>query len=213
MENIFTPKIEEQENDLTSLNPISSDYVSQPFDFLIYSKILRDTLFPQIKNEIVEYSNNNQKGFIKNNKNSLFSDYSLPKDKFELLKSEIKLSSEEYFDSWSFPTSKLYLEEIWIDVVPPNSPLVFNRNTSQYDSNLFSGVLVVENSDKENIIELVNPFQSVFPIPPNYLPSKFLGNQEGNLIIFPSGTEYNIKENNSGNYKILINFNIIIDYK
>ena len=194
------------------------DNIISPFNIPIIQDVISKESYLLIKEEVIEYLNQNQNHLNTPwdcpTQTSLF----LPPERnFENknIKNEIKKITTNYLKEWEF-NEKLNLQVLglWVNVSHKGSFQEYHRHNNFEHKSLFSGTLYIEANENSGNLNLINPIDAIL----NNLPSsnKIKTNYSitpfpGLIVSFPSFLGHYVGENKNNNNRISVSWNVTIN--
>jgi uncharacterized protein (TIGR02466 family) len=195
------------------------DNIISPFNIPIIQDIISEESYLLIKEEVIEYLNQNQNHLNTPwdcpTQTSLF----LPPERnFENknIKNEIKKLTTNYLSEWGFNENlNLQILGIWVNVSPKGSFQEYHRHNINFrHKSLFSGTLYIEANENSGNLNLINPLDGLITSLPSSLKTRRVYSitpQPGLIVSFPSFIGHYVGENKNKPNRISVSWNVIIN--
>ena len=193
-----------------------------PFSNPIYHTIIEDSVYNKIKEDVLNYIDNNINLFKESWECPTLSNIGISIEKRfqnEIFNKYLQKFTNEYLKEWNFFFNiepEFVIDETWINISPPGAYQEVHTHIESPSSNiggypLFSGVFYIEVSENSGDLVLKNPNNiNLYNLPKsNKNPLLFnIPPKQQHLIMFPSYLEHSVNRNNSNQKRISISFNI-----
>ena len=189
------------------------DYIKPMFQIPIFSKVLKKEVLESITTEALNYISNNPKEFKATWRCPTKNNIKTPKSnsfQSKTLEKELGDSIAQYHKFWEFQSCTLQLNNLWINIAPPEAYQEAHVHLSHYSKVLYSGVLYLKTEENSGDIFFNNP---ITPLLYHMLPSpkitakQLITPHPGLILMFPSWLEHGVLQNKTTKDRISISWN------
>ena len=183
-----------------------------PFPLRIYQNNINRLEFDQIVDDVSSFINNNPHKFTEEwSTCPTLTTINVPKDQninSKILKNQIKLHVNNYFNYWEFLNSiNINIENLWINIAKQGG----YQEEHSHGHSLFSGVIYINVNKDSGGFQFINPLPTIDSLMPEnkkYEYANTVTPYNGLILIFPSWLKHRALANKSNQDRISISFNI-----